>query len=129
MWVAVAITDAGPVGVDIEQIVHMDYQSLLDVVCTTSERLSIHGISDFYAYWTRKESLLKAVGAGLQLPMIDISVTPPSAPPELIRWLGHDDLKTRMRPTSPAAGYAGTTTVITSDEVSFVTLDGSELLV
>jgi 4'-phosphopantetheinyl transferase len=59
----VAVTEAGPVGVDVEA----------------------EGAPDITT-WVRIESLVKATGHGLQLDPESISVTPPEADPVLVTW-------------------------------------------
>jgi 4'-phosphopantetheinyl transferase len=84
--VAVAVTAAGPVGVDVERTGPIDYRRLLDQALTPDEARTVHNGHDFFVYWTRKESALKATGEGLATPMTDVGVTAPDAPARLIRY-------------------------------------------
>lgn len=47
-----------------------------------------HREEAFFALWTRKEAVVKALGAGLSMPLAAFSVTIPPAPPELLRIAG-----------------------------------------
>lgn len=58
-----AITDAGPVGVDIEAERAADFAGFEDVALHASERTTTSG--DLTRVWVRKEALLKAYGLGL----------------------------------------------------------------
>jgi 4'-phosphopantetheinyl transferase len=62
----------GKIGIDTEQVKNVapvDYANYL----TENEWLHIHGSTDpiaaFYYYWTRKESVLKAIGTGFNTPL------------------------------------------------------------
>jgi len=65
-FAVLAVTDAGPVGVDVEA-------------------RQPGGIPDV-ATWVRKESVVKATGHGLTLDPDLVEVTPPGSAPALVAW-------------------------------------------
>ncbi len=127
-FVAVAASTAGPVGIDLEVIRPLDHAPLLDHVCAPEERDEVTSAPAFYAYWTRKESVLKATGEGLMLAMHTLLVTPPTQPPRLLRYRSSLPLSARMIDVSPARDYAGAVTVLSEEPVVFRSHDGAELL-
>ncbi len=80
---AVLATSPAPVGVDIEQIREEDILSLGKGFLTEPEYLLLEQAGDkcalFFDLWTRKESYLKMLGAGLQLNPKTVQVLPPPA--------------------------------------------------
>ncbi len=110
--VAVAASTAGPVGVDVEQVRPIDYEPLLADVCTPEERGAIDGLEAFYGVWTRKESVLKARGVGLTVPMTRAATAAP--------------LQTVALALAP--GYAAAVTVITTTPLEISTLAAGTLL-
>ncbi len=64
-------------GVDIEKIEAFDLDSITGVF-TKNELFHINSFEKkeliFYDYWTKKESVIKAIGRGLSIPMEDIEV-------------------------------------------------------
>jgi 4'-phosphopantetheinyl transferase len=118
-YVAVALSDVAPVGVDVERIGRVAYLPLLDAVCTASERRNVTGEADLYAYWTRKESILKATGVGLSLPMTDVVVTAPADPPRILAYNGGAKLPAQMLAPSFDARYACAATVLTDAPIRF----------
>jgi 4'-phosphopantetheinyl transferase len=127
--VAVALTDAGPVGVDIEVVPTGEYESLIASVCTPAEQEFVRGPRDFYAYWTRKEAVLKATGEGLRRPMTDLIVTPPQADPSLLELGPAISPPTcRMADVWAGAGYVGAVAVLNADAVGFTTVDATRFL-
>ncbi|ADB50878.1 4'-phosphopantetheinyl transferase family protein [Conexibacter woesei] len=118
-YAAVAVTRAGPVGVDVERIRPLDHGALADDVCAPQERDAVTGLSAFHVLWTRKESALKATGAGLTLPLEEVVVTAPTEPPRLLALPGEQAPAARMADLSPAAGYAAAATVLTAAPVAF----------
>jgi 4'-phosphopantetheinyl transferase len=126
--VAVAITRAGPVGVDVEAERAIDFSAVTDSVCTPAERACVGGPGDFYAYWTRKEAVLKATGDGLLRPMTELSITPPRSAPVLLA-LGSDSAPACQMADIPAGdGYRAAVAVLTAWPVTFSTHEASTLL-
>lgn len=68
----VAVTDAGPVGVDVESR-------------EATSRAGVDAIT-----WVRTESLLKATGHGLGVDPGHLRLSEPHEPPALLRWTGPD---------------------------------------
>ena len=125
--VAVALAEAGPVGVDIERLSAADYSDLASTVCTTVEQRNLYTVADFYSYWTRKEAVLKATGEGLARRMTSIEVTPPDDPPAIVAMDGATGISSRMIDLR-IDGYAGAVAVLGSSAVSFTVFDAAELL-
>jgi len=126
--VIVAVTQAGPVGVDIEQVGAADHTDLVSTVCTRSEQRNVATATDFYAYWTRKEAVLKATGEGLARTMTSIEVTPPGVRPSLVSLDRTTDVACRMSDIH-IEGYAGAVAVLTTNHVSFGVHDAGGILV
>jgi len=65
--VACAVSDEGPVGIDIEYWRERDFTALADYAFGPREREEVahNGISAFYRIWTLREAIAKAIGEGL----------------------------------------------------------------
>lgn len=63
------------IGVDIEEINEIDY-SLFENVFSSREFAEINreGLDKFYEFWTRKESVIKAIGKGMSIPLTEIEI-------------------------------------------------------
>ncbi len=73
-WVAIALGEGGPVGVDVEPRDTASLRPVADLVCTSREAEAMQRAgADFDArlleLWVRKEAVLKALGLGLARPM------------------------------------------------------------
>lgn len=113
--IAVALSEVGSVGIDVEQIGDRDLSLLLPYVFSPAELAALPDPeASFYRAWTRKESLLKATGEGLRVPMSTLTVLPDST---------HN-----MHDLDPGAGYAAAVTVLSDAAVTITELDGSALL-
>jgi 4'-phosphopantetheinyl transferase len=117
--VVVAMTPIGPVGVDVEQRAGPPDEALVRRVLAPSEPLTV--ADDFLIYWCRKESVLKATGDGLRVPMTDVLVSAPQDPPSLLSYRGEArsaamfdlDLGLALSRDYPAA-----LTILTSEDVA-----------
>ncbi len=81
--VAVALSEAGPVGVDVETAGAAAFDGFDDVVLHGSERLRpgepARTAVQNTRIWVRKEAALKALGSGLRTDPRDLSVSPADA--------------------------------------------------
>ena len=100
--VGVAVHPDGAVGLDVEQVRELgDLPAMAAHVCSPQE--SAPDADAFFALWTRKEALLKAVGTGLSTPMSAITLGPEG----VLDWTGEDAPSTPLwlADLRPAAGY------------------------
>ena len=94
----VGVTRVGPLGLDIEYVREFDnMHGVARRVFAGSERsdlMSLHGrgrASGFYNGWTRKESLIKATGAGMSQSLKSIEVSLIPGEPAVVRAFEEDD--------------------------------------
>jgi 4'-phosphopantetheinyl transferase len=69
-WVAYAATFAGEIGIDIEQVRDArDHLGIAEHAFGLNERAAVRdfGPARFYAIWTLREAIAKALGTGLQM--------------------------------------------------------------
>jgi 4'-phosphopantetheinyl transferase len=100
--VGVAVHPGGTVGLDVEQVRELsDLPAMVAHVCSPQE--SAADADAFFALWTRKEALLKAVGTGLATPMSAITLGPAG----VLAWTGDDAPRDPLwlADLHPAAGY------------------------
>ncbi|HEU5159193.1 MAG TPA: 4'-phosphopantetheinyl transferase superfamily protein [Streptosporangiaceae bacterium] len=102
--VALALSAHGQVGVDVEACSRRLEQGIERHVLAPAEADG----GDIFAYWTRKEAIVKATGDGLRAPMTEITVSRPDEPPRLLAWSDRPDLVGRitMHALHPGPGYA-----------------------
>jgi 4'-phosphopantetheinyl transferase len=123
--VVVAITPAGPVGVDVEEREARVALPCTQDVLTPAEPL--RNIDDLLTYWCRKESALKASGAGLAVSPLDVVVSPANEPARLVSYKGAA-VPARIADLELGFGYAAAITVLTSEVVSYDLVSGQALL-
>ena len=127
-WVAVAVTDAAPVGVDVERT-HDAWKELLATACAPEEHAAVRDGHDFARVWTRKEAVLKAMGTGLRRTPSDVVVSAAADPP-MLRRLGDDGTPPpcRLHDLTIDDDHAGAVAVLTDAPVEVVAADATELL-
>ena len=110
--VVAAVSEAGPVGIDVERLDAARFAGFDDVALHPAEHA--HTIEARARMWVRKESLLKATGDALHLDPGTIRVSDPDALPELLAWPEEPAPEVRMRDL-PIEGYAACVSVLSSE--------------
>jgi 4'-phosphopantetheinyl transferase len=123
--VGVAAVFDAPVGLDIEAVTATVDGDVLRLCLAEQESLSAPG--DFYTYWCRKESVVKATGDGLATPLTQVVVSPADAPPRLLRYAGRT-LAARLHDLPVGPGYAAALTLLTEAPVSVAIRRANELV-
>jgi 4'-phosphopantetheinyl transferase len=126
--VVVALSQAGRVGVDVEAVTGRAWRPAVPAACGPAERCHIGGAADFYAYWTRKEAILKAAGSGLRRPMTELTVSAPGLPPAVLAVSGRPLPPCQLSDLPLASGYRGAVAVLWPAPVSVTTSDAAPLL-
>jgi 4'-phosphopantetheinyl transferase len=108
-----AATYDGPVGVDVEQVAAVGRAEAGELAPAerdrgpwTAQRRAV--------VWARKESLLKATGDGLTVPLEDLVVSAPERPPRVESGPG-----ARLADLDLGDGYAGCLAVLGSDQLRY----------
>ncbi|GGZ16137.1 4'-phosphopantetheinyl transferase [Streptomyces inusitatus] len=122
--VAVALSTAGPVGVDLERIDEtMPLLELRSQVLSETESAECpdHTPRAFFRTWTRKEAVLKATGDGLRIPMTRMTVTAAAAVPGVMWFPDRAELLDRVRLADLEAppGYSASVAVISTGAVGY----------
>ncbi|MEO3937651.1 4'-phosphopantetheinyl transferase superfamily protein [Dermatophilaceae bacterium Soc4.6] len=108
---AVALTEAGPVGVDLEEVARTAFAGFAAVALHPAEHAGTQ--QDRGCVWTRKEAFLKAVGTGLELNPRTIRVSEPGRRPAVLEAPeGLTDSPSWLEDLPLPPGYAGATAVL-----------------
>jgi 4'-phosphopantetheinyl transferase len=135
-WVTVAVLLDRPVGVDVEQLGRVDAAELAwvaDWILAPEERAALawmpaaHRADAFTTYWTRKEAVVKATGAGIGIPLHRLVVSPPSSPAEVLRYDGTPERLT-LHDLRPPTGFAGALAVVGDAPIHLVEVDAGPVL-
>jgi 4'-phosphopantetheinyl transferase len=124
--VAVASSRTAPVGVDIEAVAGQEMATEAAAVCLTPGEPLTYPES-FFTYWCRKESVVKATGEGLTVPLTDVVVTPADKPAALRRYCGAL-LPATISDLDVGPGYAGAVTVLAAGTMKVQLTDAGPLL-
>jgi 4'-phosphopantetheinyl transferase len=126
--VAVAVSSAGEVGVDVQQVEDGPVQELSPLVLAGSEAEHVAAARDFFTYWTRKEALVKATGDGVTVPLPQVVVSPPGTPPRVLGYPRPGGLAAQLRDLGPEDGYVGALAVLSPEPVVLRERSGERLL-
>jgi 4'-phosphopantetheinyl transferase len=129
--VVVALTEDGPVGVDVEAIGSVE-RALFSYVVAPDELFALDEHA-FFVQWVRKESVLKATGEGLQRAMTSIVLGRPDEPPRLVRYgdchpRAGTDAIVAMADLDASPGHVACVTVVGADRIVVRRHDGAALL-
>jgi 4'-phosphopantetheinyl transferase len=123
--VGVALSSA-PVGVDVELVRSISIDELAPHALAPDERAD--GLDEFFRYWTRKESAVKATGDGLAVPLAQVRVAGPGEPPRLLAYPGRPGLVATMSDLDAGEGYAAAVTVLAAGPVEVTEYDAAPVL-
>lgn len=114
---AIAITRLGRIGIDIERLRPLpEAESIAARFFTANEAVALAALSSedrvngFFNAWTRKEAVVKALGAGLSIRLDSFEVSlRPREPPAILRSdiPDADPKRWTLHQLEPAAGYVG----------------------
>lgn len=132
--VAVALTGAGPVGIDVEKLDrdgHLPQMERLVFSPAEIARLPVapdDRLVAFYTCWTRKESLLKATGEGLRAPMTALTFSDFDQPAKLLACTDRAGLRSVVHDLKPGRGYFGAVSVLATGLIEFAEFCAESLL-
>ncbi len=116
--VAVATARGVPVGIDVERIRPVPDEVAEQALSAPEWRVLTalarsRRASAFFTYWSRKEAVLKASGAGLAIPPRELTVSGPDARARLLA--GPPGLTAGLADLSVRRGYRATVAVLSAD--------------
>jgi 4'-phosphopantetheinyl transferase len=123
--VAIA-TGPVPLGVDVEEVTPIALGDLAEPTLGPGE--AVGRVEEFFTYWTRKESAVKATGDGLAVPLSGILVSRPQEPARLVAYGTRPGLVATMRDLRPGTGYAAALTLLADGPWQVRERDATRLL-
>lgn len=114
--VSVAITGLGEIGIDVEAVGTGEVSESLRRTCLHAQE-PIRRFEDFYVYWCRKESVVKATGDGLRVPLPQVRVSAADQPAHLLSYAGRD-LSAAIADVDVGPGYRCAVTVLTRGDLA-----------
>ncbi|MFD9433566.1 4'-phosphopantetheinyl transferase family protein [Streptomyces sp. NPDC060002] len=134
--IGLAVCRGADVGLDVEDGAGTDVEKLAPRVLTDTELAALRARppaerpAAFLRYWTRKESVLKAIGVGLRVPLRRLEVSDPKLPPAVLSWPEKMDAchEVRMADTVVDTTHPASVSVTGTTEVTLVRHDTSAML-
>jgi 4'-phosphopantetheinyl transferase len=126
--VGLALTAAGPVGLDAERIADIDIERLSAMVLHDTERAGSLDHRAFFTYWTRKEAVVKATGEGLAVALVGVRVSGPAEPPAVLAYPNRTKLTAGLLDLHPDDGYRAALAVLVDGPVTADERSGGLLL-
>lgn len=124
-WVQIAVTQAGPVGVDIEARGRRVTDAMRDLLAHA--RSPLRTADEFLITWTRVEAVVKATGEGLRIPLDQVQVSLPGDPPALESYRGAP-LPCQLHGQRPHPDLVGAVAVLSESAVEVVHVSGLDFL-
>lgn len=113
----VALSSAGAVGLDVEPVEPDRVGGLGSRLLAPEERAA--GPAELLRYWTRKEAVVKATGAGIGIGLSRVVVSPPHESPRLLSYPGRPNLSMRLVDLRGRPGHLASAAVVTDRPVVF----------
>jgi 4'-phosphopantetheinyl transferase len=133
--VLVAVSTAGPVGVDVDVEAAAAFSGFDAVALAATERSMIARLPESgrgaarVTAWVRKEAVLKATGDGLNVPPGDVAVSGLGEPPRLLAWDDAPADPLHLHDVDVAApGHAACVAVVSAPRPEFLVSRGEALL-
>lgn len=134
--IGVAVCRGAEVGLDVEDGAGTDVARVAPRVLGDTELAALRARppaerhAAFLRYWTRKESVLKAIGVGLRVPLRRLRVSDPKLPPTVLSWPEQIDAchEVRMADTVVGTTHPASVTVTGTTEVTLLRHDTSVIL-
>ena len=126
--VAVAVTSGCAVGVDVEEARNIPFAKLAARVCAPAEQAHVVDADAFYAYWTRKEAIVKATGEGFQRCLARVVVPPPEVHSALLTLGGVPSTPSVVSDLRLSPPCRGAVAVLTDRRVRVATVDAAAAL-
>lgn len=117
--VGVSISQAGPVGIDVEPVETRDLREIASYILGPEEAGDASS-EELLRYWVRKEALVKATGDGITIGLDKVIVSPPRCPAALISYQNRPGLAAQMTDLSALPSHLAAVTVLAMNEVKFI---------
>ena len=135
-WVALAVTDRSPVGVDVEEVRDAEIDGLAGIAFSPAELATFTSVPQgdrkgaFFTYWSRKEAVVKATGKGMSVPMSKLTLTAHDESPRVVASQADEvDIATvHMADLTPGDGYRASVAVFGDEAPTVTERDATDLI-
>jgi 4'-phosphopantetheinyl transferase len=135
-WVALALTESAPVGVDVEEVRDAEVDDLARISFSAAELAAFRAVPQdrrkaaFFTYWSRKEAVVKATGKGMSVAMSKLTLTAHDEPPRVVASTAPEvDVSTvHMADLNAGDGYRASVAVFSATAPEVTERDAAGLL-
>ena len=135
-WVALALTDATPIGVDVEEVRDAEVDGLAGIAFSPAELVAFEKVPTvrkkeaFFTYWSRKEAVVKATGKGMSVAMSKLTLSAYDEPPRVVASNAAevDVAAVHMVDLDAGSDYRACVAVFGADEPEVTERDATELI-